>query len=622
MAKNTFALIIGVNDYTLFDSTGKSNLKGAVNDARRWHDFLVNTAGLAVPSPNIHLLTAPEGSTTSRDTAPTLSHIKDGITWLIERMTVKEGDKVKVKENASGLIVLCGHGVRTEGGDKDWFNVSAAFCPMNVKPDGKQIINTLHFDEIEYFLQKEGIAQNVTVVFDACFANAPAPRIGARGLLGVAAAYDRPGLEGSDIPSKIRSRLLLACEPDTHAYEFLSHGGWHGAFSTALLDLLERWKVQKDGDLSWVRVSYGNLIHRSRTLLDSLGVPQSSMLVAYPQVSLVPFLRAGVEHGDHLSSAEPDADLIGGQLSPGTDWFRVLTLETGSFKDAAPSILGICLVLGKEKFEVASDKYYYPGVEYWFLKDISNITLSDYRLTVTDINDNILKPNLKTTIDNINKTINNNNAPITVVSCGHFRDPSNSFPFKTKDDSFSNKIGIYATKSNTTIATLEFAISKISSYTNPQLFSTLKQDNNIVFNTPMTEPIRTWGTNFAATTHTISAQNNNNDQKDGAFSNGNTLVYTACISIDNICSPVSIAPVTANGNSVQITVVIPSNLPNSAFIQIYRTVIEKHILADKVIGNEMIKELPNSTPPFSSTPPTLSITFTDSKTTTFMPPDL
>jgi len=69
--KEDFALIIGINDYTLPGDNGLATLKGAINDANKFEEWVINPQGGNVPASNSYkVISQPE---------PNLSPIQDQI---------------------------------------------------------------------------------------------------------------------------------------------------------------------------------------------------------------------------------------------------------------------------------------------------------------------------------------------------------------------------------------------------------------------------------------------------------------------------------------------------------------------------------------------------------------
>ena len=110
---NDYALILGIHAYRTYDPSGRSDVAGALNDARAW---VRQCLSMGFSPERIRVLTTPVlaaselgplGESIHRGEA-THDGIVDGITWLITELG---GEAL-----AAGVMTFSGHG-EASGGD-------------------------------------------------------------------------------------------------------------------------------------------------------------------------------------------------------------------------------------------------------------------------------------------------------------------------------------------------------------------------------------------------------------------------------------------------------------------------------------------------------------------------
>lgn len=139
------AVIVGINDYTLMDPSGQSNLNGCVNDAQDVANTLV-IAGFE-----------PDDITIITDRRATTENIKQGLEQTLKSAT-EEGDSL--------LFYYSGHGsqIPAIGKDKEKDSLDEILCPADLDWETKLIDDD--------YLNKafSGIVKgvNLEVIFDCC----------------------------------------------------------------------------------------------------------------------------------------------------------------------------------------------------------------------------------------------------------------------------------------------------------------------------------------------------------------------------------------------------------------------------------------------------------------------
>jgi len=153
-----YAVLIGVDDYSIYDATNKHNLLGCVNDVRAFWDVCV-TSGFAPE--NIHVLSNPPidpaelGGLAQNFQTATRSNILAQRSALVARL--------RADERAIGLLVYSGHGAWIDDASES----SAVICPSDFWMDMGRPNN-----EIPVQTLWNGAGSNLTVVLDCCHSGA------------------------------------------------------------------------------------------------------------------------------------------------------------------------------------------------------------------------------------------------------------------------------------------------------------------------------------------------------------------------------------------------------------------------------------------------------------------
>lgn len=156
MMTNTraYAVLIGVDDYSIYDATNKHNLLGCVNDVRAFWDVCV-TSGFAPE--NIHVLTNPPldpaelGGLAQNFHAATRGNILAQQEALVARL--------RADSRAVGLLAYSGHGAWIDDASES----SAVICPSDFWMDGGRPNNDIPVHALWH-----GAGSNLTVVLDCC----------------------------------------------------------------------------------------------------------------------------------------------------------------------------------------------------------------------------------------------------------------------------------------------------------------------------------------------------------------------------------------------------------------------------------------------------------------------
>jgi len=329
---NTYALIIGVNDYQIFDeSVGNeaetSDLKGAVNDANLWWRM---TQAIGVPAPRTRVLTTPgildapfelgPGGQKSELGNATHDKILEGVDWLAA--------KLGEDPTANGLITFSGHGLYKEG-------VGKALGPSDLS--GSELDNAISYADIADRLRATDAQDQVTLILDACHAkdDSDDPTITGRALVGAEAPAD-----AVNEFSELEERILSAASEGNPSYEAYLGGMAHGAFTWSMVTLTERWEISREDDRSLATVSYGELVDRSGRMLEVLGFEQTPEVYGGDGVEDMPFLSIGTESSVATDDDPNRALKDDRQLHPDVNGFRIYSLRTGGDIFATIAVVG------------------------------------------------------------------------------------------------------------------------------------------------------------------------------------------------------------------------------------------------------------------------------------------
>ena len=323
MTNPVYALCIGVSDYTAFAPSGRFNLPGATRDAFRWQQLCEQHFALSPDQIRVHSAAKGAEPTTRKG-------IKAGLRWL--------GTQLGKNKDSSGLLTFSGHGLTMQQSSDGSLEegMTLALAPSNIKPNLKASLNFQHIEQIlfeaiaaERFgkttkLSKKQEAsicksmENITAVLDACY-DQPADAEGSvRALTKAVAPPKMP-----EPPPKVFARLVLACQLWETAYEIKVANEPIGAFTFAITTMIEQWLTGTDDKtaVTYSRASYGDLVFRARTLINTLGLQEQNpaLVGTMNNLALLPFLRPGTEVTKGRTSVAPDGWRRGEEFSSGND---------------------------------------------------------------------------------------------------------------------------------------------------------------------------------------------------------------------------------------------------------------------------------------------------------------
>lgn len=356
------ALIIGVSDYSAFDPSGRADLPGAVNDARRWYRYA--TRSLGVPKTQVRVQSDTQGH------APTdRAAVIAGLQWL--------GRQLGNGTAHSALFTFSGHGLTVDSDANASLEegLSLALAPSDIAPDLQAALTFEHIEKILFDAIADAkygadatlsadeervvldLMENITSIVDACYTQ---PEV-SDGTLRALTSGPVPDLPTP--PPRIFSRLILACQLWETAYEIQSADLWHGAFSFALQTMLEQWATGTDDqtDVHYVRATYGDAVFRTRQLVNTLGLDDQNptLLGSATNLALLPVLRPGTQVAQGRTSVSPDGLRKREEFSAGQgDAIVSVQIMVGS------NTLAMCLVVGAA--QVPGDyAQFSSNTEYW-----------------------------------------------------------------------------------------------------------------------------------------------------------------------------------------------------------------------------------------------------------------
>lgn len=252
------------------------------------------------------------GEATSADVAA-------GVEWLGEmlgaRMAFQWHDwRLEKTWVQPGLLTYSGHGARQDA--------ELYLCPSDTGP---RLERALSFAGLRGTFEALNADKNLTAVLDCCFAGAT------RGERAVTSLAD----DGQPAPSArdIAARVFCAAPRDEQAHQAVLGGRWHGAFTWAFTVALEQWKTAQSDGFRYATVSHAELLVRTRMLLSALSFRQHPVLLD-DIGGLSVFQRAEANVG--APSVTPTADRRGVQADPTGDFgFRYYR-----FMDSRQKIVG------------------------------------------------------------------------------------------------------------------------------------------------------------------------------------------------------------------------------------------------------------------------------------------
>jgi hypothetical protein len=348
------ALLIGVDDYTSFESSGQFDLKGSRNDVLLLASYCVEVLGLRPE--NIVALTWPQ--LTEQDFEQHVSMRGAVLGDAVRKIVVGEATEAEVtrrlaslldvSQRGTALLTFSGHGAATDEGPVLCLGDTAPGFTSGVLP-----LKTLRDD-----IKNAYAGGRLIALLDCCHVAASRhdPRLQRTSLPHAVAAEDV--MKQGDL-FEVSDHVLLAARPGMEAYQMRVGKLWHGALTFALVTAAERWK----GEDQMSHGSYKHVLKRARSTLKALGVPQKPELRVPAVVRAVikesPFL--GVKPG--LLVKKPDAVLLPAQLTPDFRYTinaiskggEVLIAVIFATNDASVSVNNKSLPTNKESWYVAPD---------------------------------------------------------------------------------------------------------------------------------------------------------------------------------------------------------------------------------------------------------------------------
>lgn len=148
------AVLIGVDDYSVYDPDGKHNLLGSVNDVRAFWDVCV-TSGFAPE--NIHVLTKPQLD--PAELGGVAQNFKEATRENILAEQKALVDLLGADGRAVGILMYSGHGAWIDSASED----SAVICPSDFSMDLSRPANEIPVHDLW-----KGGGTNLTVILDCC----------------------------------------------------------------------------------------------------------------------------------------------------------------------------------------------------------------------------------------------------------------------------------------------------------------------------------------------------------------------------------------------------------------------------------------------------------------------
>ncbi|MDI1476503.1 caspase family protein [Polyangium sp. y55x31] len=354
---NDYALIIGVHDYSAADPSGRSDVAGALSDARAW---VRQCLAMGFSPDRIHVLTSPKLS--PEDFGPVGASLAlgeasregmlAGIRWLLS--------EIAGEVPAAGLLTFSGHGEASGG--------HLLLCPSDVTASLDGVIDVA---ELRQTLGRGKAATNLTALIDGCHGQVGLDR--AQSLRGKL----RARAEASPVPegAGVAERVISACRRDQESQSSHFGGERMGAFTWAMTSALGQWRIRRENGVNRSTVSHGELLSRARALLAALSFEQEPVLSGPPGVAALPFLHPGDEvHPGETSEApdgrRPGRQLDGGQINVGQylPYQVVCDHGQGQFEVLAQIYVTAASGMGDNPPTIGK-VFMQSGMEYWVFPD-------------------------------------------------------------------------------------------------------------------------------------------------------------------------------------------------------------------------------------------------------------
>lgn len=334
---DTYALLVGVNDYASVDGTPRFNLRGSLSSVAwlAWYCLEV----LGMPADHVYVLTsqsveegekqeafalerllglapgeagaaAADKSALAHHGAATADEVDRGLSWLLEK-TAAEG--------TAAVFAFAGHGALSADGHP-------LLCLGGTSSDlGKGVLGLA---ALKQRVAAAGARSRFVAILDCCHVTGPTsgPELQVTGLPSPGQAA---GVTIADEDFDLSDRVLLAAQPGQSAHQMRLGVYPRGAFTFALVSAAERWRASH----GLAHGSYKQVLKRATRMLKALGVPQT------------PQARWKANWGEALA-AEPflavkagpvrkTPDAVGRDVQIDTGWYTFAEVQGGTPIDIA-----------------------------------------------------------------------------------------------------------------------------------------------------------------------------------------------------------------------------------------------------------------------------------------------
>ncbi|HRI63751.1 MAG TPA: caspase family protein [Polyangium sp.] len=408
--KRNYALLIGIHDYTHYDPSGASNVLGARNDVKAWYRTCL---ALGIPAENIRVLASPilcNGIAQATIAEATREKIIEHLGWLAKQIG---GD-----EPASGLITFSGHADAGEDG-------SPLVCPSDLTPSFEEIIDV-------GVLLKDApphVKKNLTMMLDTCHAQQGATATAAL-VQHLAVRRSTMAVRGGD-----RATTMAACRRNQESVSAVFSGHRLGAFTWAATSALTQWTTQSADGVTYVDVSYSDLLERVRGLLSTLSFSQIPVLSGPPGIEKQAFLYSNTDRGTGATHSDPTAFRGARQLDGGENcgFYRKYQINFKYLERGVPYMKSLCsMYVTSAKtgctYPAINGRTMVPNTEYWVF-DKDTLALVSTKYTDSGIEMVVdAESNSNITVDTSSYSIYTANASVASwMPVGNSSAPSNSF---------------------------------------------------------------------------------------------------------------------------------------------------------------------------------------------------
>ena len=378
----THVLIIGIDHY---DAPDVTRLQGARNDAIHWYRLCAGY--LRVPPQQITVLASPPltpaelgpGAEQSRLRGATLATVREEAKRLAH--TLAEDCNVGlVTYSGHGVAVQASHGAGSNEPNESNEDADLALCPQDVTvaDDTGEVDNILRFSELGSIFRRA--QENLTLILDACYTGPTSPAappfrhlLGRRRTPATSADLLRKAGPRQDDPLA-KGRLVLGTRHWMPAYEIRIGNAWRGAASFAFATLMEQWSTKIRQDVTYLNVSYRDLVTRAQRLLDDLGLEQVPSLSGLRRNDDLAVLRRGLTVTPGATSVDPDGQREERQVPVDAYNAKLITI-----RDASTNAIVIKVVATGDVASLPSG--FSARTEYWYAT--STAAVASHNLTLT-----------------------------------------------------------------------------------------------------------------------------------------------------------------------------------------------------------------------------------------------